>query len=379
MIRRVLALAALPLLPIACAAHDTRAVGHAYYSGQRDEARRQLNELLDSDSDGKALFLNELGVLDLEEGRLDDAYREFNEAGQIMGAFEGSNMKEVGAIVGQEASKIWRGDPYEKSMNSYYLGVIELMRGVNDNARAGFKNAIFNDSSNAGEQYQCDFAPAWFLEGFASALTGDADTEKSDYDKARELAPDCPALAAGNAGNLLVIADVGRGPTKIAVGAHGEATRFTDHPDRADHVEIRVDGKPFGATRKAGDVYFQASTRGGRAFDAVLKGKAIYKTAAAAAGITTLMMADSMKEKYQTGAVAVGIGLLLTSIFVSSAADTRHWTTLPAEVQLFRGTLTPGRHELEVVPSSGRVAGVGRWTLEIPEKGDAVIWARTIP
>lgn len=379
MIPRELALAALPLLAVACAAHDTRAAGHAYYSGQREEARRQLNDLLDSDSDGRALFLNELGMIDLEEGKLDDAYRKFNEAGQIMGAFEGANMQEVGAIVGEEASKIWRGDPYEKSMNSYYLGVIELMRNVNDNARAGFKNAIFNDSSNAGEQYQCDFAPAWFLEGFASARTGDADTEKQDYEKAHELAPDCPALAAGHAGNLLVIADVGRGPTKIAVGAHGEATRFMDHPERADHVAIVVDGKPFGATRKAGDVYFQASTRGGRAFDAVLKGKAIYKSAAAAAGVTTLVMADSMAEKYQKGAVAVGIGLLLSSLLVSSTADTRHWTTLPAEVQLFRGTLTPGRHEIEVVPSSGRVAGNGRWAVEMPAKGDLVIWARTIP
>ena len=379
MIRRVLALAAPTLLAVACAQHDTRAVGHAYYAGQRDEARRQLADLLDSDADGRALYLNELGVLDVEDGRLEEAYREFNEAGRIMGALEGANLKEVGAIVGEESSKIWRGDPYEKSMNSYYLGVIELLLNVNDNASAGFKNAIFYDSSNAGDQYECDFAPAWFLEGYAFARTGDAATATQDYEKARALAPDCPALAAGNVGNLLVIVDVGKGPTKIAVGAHGEATRFMDHPDRADHVEVVADGKAIGATRKAGDVYFQASTRGGRAFDAVLKGKAIYKSAAAAAGVTTLMMADSMSEKYEKGAVIVGIGLLLSSLLVSSTADTRHWTTLPAEVQLFRGTLTPGPHEIAVVPSAGRVAGSGRWKVEIPATGDVVVYARTIP
>jgi tetratricopeptide (TPR) repeat protein len=379
MIRRVLALAAPPLLAAACAQHDTRAAGHAYYAGQPGEARRQLSDLLDSDSEGRALYLNELGVIDLDEGRLEDAYREFNEAGRIMGAFEGANLKEVGAIVGEESSKIWRGDPYEKSMNSYYLGVIELLRGVNDNAYAGFKNAIFNDSSNAGEQYECDFAPAWFLEGYAMARLGDSATATNDFEKARALAPDCPALAAGSAGNLLVIVDVGRGPTKIAVGHHGEATRFLDHPERADHVTIVADGKAVGATRKAGDVYFQASTRGGRAFDAVLKGKAIYKSAAAAAGVTTLLLADEMKEKYQTGAVAVGIGLLLSSFLVSSTADTRHWTTLPAEVQLFRGKLTPGTHEIEVVPSAGRMAGSGRWKIEIPATGDVVVYARTIP
>ena len=64
---------------------------------------------------------------------------------------------------------------------------------------------------------------------------------------------------------------------------------------------------------------------------------------------------------------------------MSSTADTRHWTTLPAEVQLFRGTLTPGAHEIEVVPSAGRVAGSGRWKIEVPATGDVVVYARTIP
>jgi tetratricopeptide (TPR) repeat protein len=379
MIRRALLLAALPLVAVACAQHDTRAVALAYYSGRDDDARRELADLLDHDADGRALYLNELGVLDLDAGRLDDAYRSFNEANQIMGAFEGANLKEVGAIVGSEATKIWRGDPYEKSMNSYYLGVIGLLRGVNDNARAGFKNAIFLDSSNAGEQYECDFAPAYFLEGFASARTGDPETAAQDYEKARALSPDCQAFAAGNSGNLVVIVDAGRGPTKIAVGVHGEATRFVDHPERPDHVEIVADGKSIGQAKKAGDVYFQASTRGGRAFDAILMGKAIYKSTARAAGLTTLVLADDMPDKYRTGAIAVGLGLFLSSFLVSAKADTRHWTTLPAEVQLFRGALSPGAHEIEIVPSSGRIAGSSRRTVEIAANGDAVLYVRAIP
>jgi tetratricopeptide (TPR) repeat protein len=379
MTHRVPVLAALLLAVVACAQHDTRAVGHAYYTGRSDEAHRLLADLLDRDADGRALYLNELGVLDLDEGNLDDAYKCFIEAYQIMGAFEGANLKEVGAIVGDEASKIWRGDPYEKSMNSYYIGVINLLRGVNDNARAGFKSAIFFDSSNAGEQYQCDFAPAYFLEGFASGLTGDADTEAVDYGKARELAPDCPAFAEGNHGNLVVIVDVGRGPTKIAVGEHGEATRFVGYPERPDHIVVVADGKSIGTSQKAGDVYFQASTRGGRAFDAVLMGKAIYKSSARAAGVTTLLLANDMKDKYQTGALLIGAGLLASSFLVSAKADTRHWTTLPNEVQLFRGALAPGAHEIEIVPSSGRIAGAGKRTIEIPANGDAVVYVRALP
>jgi len=379
MVRPTLALLAPLLAAVACSAYDTRAVGRAYYAQQPGEARRILADLLERDPDGRALYLNELGVLDLDEGNLDDAYRSFNEANQIMEAFEGANLQEVGAIVGSESSKVWRGEPYEKSMNSYYLGVVELLRHVDDNARAGFKNAIFFDSSRTGEEYQCDFAPAWFLEGFASARLGDETTAKQDFANAAGLAPDCAAVHAETSGNVVVIIDAGRGPSKVAAGRHGEAIRFVDHSGRPDRVDLVADGATWGTSGKAGDVYFQATTRGGRVFDAILRGKAIYKDAARTAGLTTLLLADDMAEKYQTGALLIGIGLLISSLALRAESDTRHWTTLPAEVQLFRGSLAPGTHEIEVVPSSGRVAGSSRQTIEVPERVDVVVYVRVLP
>lgn len=378
MLRRLTALAML-LVPAACSTYGSQAAGHAYYSGRTEDARQQLEALLEKDADSRALYLDELGVLALDSGDLDGAYRHFFEANQIMEAFEGANLKEVGAILGKESSKIWRGDPYEKSMNSYYMGVIGLLRHNDDNARAGFKNAIFLDSSRGEEQYQCDFAPAIYLEGFASGRLGDSTVAEADFARARELVPGCSAFREEAKGNVLVIVDVGRGPTKIAAGEHGEAVRYVDHPERPSRVDVVADGSVVGATEKAGDVYFQATTRGGRAFDAVLRGKAIYKSAARDAGIGALVFADDLPKKYQTGALIAGAGLLLSSFAVSAEADTRHWTTLPAEVQLFRGTLTPGSHVIQVVPSFGRIAGSDRQTIEVPEQGDVVVYARVLP
>ena len=274
MARRTLALAVVPLVAFACAGHDTHAVGEAYFRGQPEEATRRLDELLAADTEGRALYLNERGVLEIAAGNLDGAYRDLVEANQIMEALGGSTSDEVGAIVGQEASKIWRGEPYEKSMNAYYLGVVELLRGVDDNARAGFKNAIFFDSSNQGEQYQCDFAPAYFLEGFASGRLGDTSTFEADLQRAHELVPDAPIFQPETKGNFVVIVDVGRGPTKIATGAHGEEIRFVEHPERPARIDVVADGTKLGEVEHAGgDVFFQATTRGGRVFDRILKGR----------------------------------------------------------------------------------------------------------
>jgi len=379
MARRKLALAVLPLIAFACAGYDTHAVGEAYYRGRPEEASRHLTELLAADPEGRALYLNERGVLELEAGNYDGAYRDLVEANQIMEALGGSTSDEVGAIVGQEASKIWRGEPYEKSMNGYYLGVVELLRGVDDNARAGFKNAIFFDSSNQGEQYQCDFAPAYFLEGFASGRLGDATTFEADLQRAHELVPDAPIFKPETKGNLVVIVDVGRGPTKIATGAHGEEIRFVEHPERPARIDVVADGTKLGEVEHAGgDVFYQATTRGGRVFDRILKGKAIYKSAAQAAGITTLVLADEFKGRGETAAIITGLALIFSSIFVRAEADTRHWTTLPCEVQLFRGTLSPGAHEIQIVPSTGRVAIQSARTIEVPAHGDVVIYARVL-
>src|SRR5262249_40679953 len=200
------------------------------------------------------------------------------------------------------------GEPYEKSMNAYYLGIVELLRGVDDNARAGFKNSIFLDSSNAGEQYQCDFAPAYFLEGFTSARLGDSTVWNEDLTKARDLVPGAAVFQAETTGNLVVIVDVGRGPSKVNAGAHGEAIRFVEHPEKPARIDVVADGKTLGEVEHAGgDVYFQATTRGGRVFDRILKGKAIYKSAAQAAGITTLAMANEFGERGEKAALITGI------------------------------------------------------------------------
>jgi len=365
--------------PVACSAPGTGEAGRHYYAGRPAAAEQLLLDRSARDPDARALFANELGILALDRRDLDAAYQRFLEADRIMNAFAATDAKEIGAIVGAESSKVWRGDPYEKAMNSYYLGIVSLLRGDGGNALAGFKNAVFVDSSR-DEQYDCDFAPAWFLEAFAHERMGDATMAARGRARAAELAPACPATAADNLGNLVVVVDVGRGPTKANAGAHGEATRFLDHPAAPAVVDVRVDGRSIGSAAEAGNVHFQATSRGGRVFDRVLRGKAIYKSGARAAGIGALLMADDVPDKFRSATMIGGLALLLSSFTVSAEADTRHWTSLPARVQLFRGSLAPGEHEIEIVPSDGwRVAGPRVERVSIPERGAAFVYQRILP
>ncbi len=362
-----------------CAASGTDSSGEAYYSGRPDEAERRLLSLIERDPESRALAFNELGIIALDRRDLDLAYQRFLEADRVMGAFTSTDLQEVGAIVGPESSKIWRGDPHEKAMNAYYLGIVSLLRGVDDNALAGFKNAIFVDSSLA-EAYECDFAPAWFLEGWCYRRLGDESMATRSLARARELAPSCAALAEGNHGNLVVVVDVGRGPTKRSVGAHGEAISFVEHAGDSGPIEVELDGRPLGHAELAGDLFFQATTRGGRVFDYVLAGKAIYKSAAHDAGLFTILHSDHVKKQRRNATFLAGFALLLSSFLMNAEADSRHWTTLPAGIQLFRATVPPGRHEIRIAPADGwHVAGPTTQTIDVPSDGDVFVWQRVLP
>lgn len=362
-----------------CSSQGTDASGRSFYSGDIARAEASLEAQLASDEDGRALCLDELGVIALCRGDLDLAYRRFLEASQIMGAFTGTGLKEVGAIVGSEATKIWRGDPHEKLMNSYYLGVVNLLRGVDDNALAGFKNSIVVDSGQGDEKYDADFAPSWFLEGVAYSRLDDIALATRSLETSRKFAPDCAACATPTASGLIVLLDVGRGPTKYGSGQHGEATRFREHPAGCGPIDVVVDGNSVGSAQKAGDLFFQAKTRGGRDYDAVLAGKSAYKTGAHAIGTAAVITANDLPKKYQGAALLGGIGLLLTSIAVDARADVRHWTTLPAEVQLFRAELAPGTHSVTVVPPAGwKLAGPPLAPIVVPEHGNVLVYQRII-
>ncbi|MED5517205.1 MAG: hypothetical protein VX612_00610, partial [Pseudomonadota bacterium] len=101
----------------------------------------------------------------------------------------------------REDVKDFKGEPFERAMVFYYLGLSYLALGDFENARASFKAGEYQDSLSRAEKYQADFAILNLRAGGAARYR--------------------PGLTAPAPGaNRLTLFEAGGGPIKWAAGAH---------------------------------------------------------------------------------------------------------------------------------------------------------------
>jgi hypothetical protein len=144
----------------------------------------------------------------------------------------------------------------------------------------------------------------------------------------------------GPGSNLLLVAETGKSPLKVATGEFKEKLEYTrGNGFLEDGASFRLAGNSLKATQ-AEDLYWQASTRGGRAVQAILDGKAEFKDAAGTVGNTALAAGAltgyaAALSGNRNAAIAGGILLLVGAIAkVAEAAtrpeaDVRYWDNLP--------------------------------------------------
>lgn len=246
----------------------------------------------------------------------------------------------------KENAKDFKGEPYERAMAYYYRGLVYLREGDYENARASFRGGLIQDTMAADETFAQDFALLAFLDGWASQCNGDTSLAEDSFAEAVEYRPALTAPAPQH--NLLVLAESGASPVKVAGGRHGEALAFERGGGAAFAVEARLPDREPDRAALAEDVYWQATTRGGREVDTVLAGKAQFKDTTGAVGdgllVVGALAALSAGDPYNRnsgGALGVGLGLMAAG-FVSKtlsaattpAADIRYWDNLPERVHL---------------------------------------------
>jgi len=387
-------LALVTLLAAGCAVGQP-AIPLAKFAAGDVEAVRAFaeHEVASGPAENQALVLNVQAQCELLMGNSDEARRHFEAAGRIMGSWSTSGGEETAAILGSESSKTYKGDPYERAMNAFYLAFCYLLKGEPDNARAACKRGILADAEVGDEKYQADNALLFWMAGRMSKLmrsSDDADLFK-EATTANTFAVEHGALgdaenkllADPGRGNLVLVFECGMGPEKYADGFQHELARFRPRSHPAVAARAFIDGVSLGKASLLLDVDYQARTLGGTAMQGIRQGKAVFKTASTAAGIVLLDKAGhDSGDKARTEAI-VGGGLLLAGLFTSSAADTRHWPTTPATVQVLAVDATPGEHSLvvEFLDAKGAVIASMRQqvAVSVPPEGESWHLFRSLP
>jgi tetratricopeptide (TPR) repeat protein len=308
------------------------------------------------------------------------AFRAIDGASRIMGTLESTSREDARAIFGEEATKTWKGDPYERCMNALYKGLLYWRRGDLGNAAACFKRGLLADAWSASGKHQRDFAVLAYLLGWVSHLRGQEEQASFSFREAAELKPENLYFAdpRPDQDNVLVIVGLGRGPNKRADGHHGNIVRFDRRHYPEGGIEILEGNRSLGRSALATDLYRQAITRGNKKIDGIRRGKAVFKTASAVAGLA-LMDRGIARDRGEL--VAAGLGLLVLSVLTRAEADTRCWSLLPGELHVLPMRLEPGPHVLEVrvLDRSGRpLVGWARlFPVEVPPRGDSLYYFRT--
>ena len=296
----------------------------------------------------QALNRMRAGLAAMEDGHDELAARLLDDALLTVETIYGGDESAQAArsMFGAEDSKVFRGEPYERAMAYYYRGVLYLKAGDYENARASFRSGALQDGLAANEEYAQDFALLDFLDGWASHCAGDRDLAREAWALARKGGG---KVAPGTGDNLLVLADLGRGPVKYAAGEHNELLKVRRDEGAPGIASVRL-GAASRSLPNDEDIAWQAMTRGGREFDAVLANKAVFKEDAAevadaaadvaAGGAAVASVGAAIGDHDLAGAgAAVGlvgalfsIGAQAASDATETAADTRQWDNLPGKV-----------------------------------------------
>ncbi len=325
---------------------DRKAV-QAYLSDKPQETRGLFARVVAEGERNRVLNLMRAGLASMELGHNELAAKSFDEALlTIETVYAGDKKAErARSTFTAEDRKTFRGEPYERAMAFYYRGILYLMEGDYENARASFRSGGLQDTLAEQEKYRQDFALLEFLEGWASQCNGDTSLAAEAYALAKEHNPKVALPEADH--NLLVLADLGHAPVKFAEG------------DYVELLKIKASGKSYNidTTFRLNDllatlpnqesVVWQAQTRGGREFDAILEGKAKFKegaqqvaqagAAVAQTGVGVGMAGLSSGNRDMAGVgagmTAVGGFVTLISGAVAQAtkpeADIRQWDNLP--------------------------------------------------
>ena len=220
---------------------------------------------------------------------------------------------------------------------------------------------IANAHRNLPKKERLPELQRWSDKDFTHALQAMEALSAGWSEKAAEIPPGVLAALAQRAEeleelledppNVVLVVERGKGPRKVQTGQYGELLQLRPGKSPGGPLPVTVDGRTL--TLDELDSYsYQATTRGSRAVDGFLRGKAVYKdTSFATAWI--LAEAGDIANYADNQNLALALYLISAGVFVTGAlttpeADAREWGLMPDQLYLVPLRVEPGEHALTV-------------------------------
>ncbi len=343
----------------------------AFYRGDLDAAVDAFEAAAAKRDKNYVLHSCNLGSAALTAGYYSLADRALEGAVRVMWSTAGKTRGML-SLVSAESIKVFKGEPFEKAMASFYIGLIYYKWGEYDNAAASFRKALLADRQSK-EGYRDDFAVAQYMLARCYVKQGQYDNARILLAKAKKAFPNNPyfTISSIKRTNAVFILETGRVPEKYRHGPGASLDDFREiiTPDVGGEVE--VGDRYIGRGAVAVDLYVQAKTRGSSGKDVVQGVKGTMRTAAAVTAVAA-------KNKW------VKLGAAFFAAADQSQADIRQWKTLPQRVAVLPARIKPGVYNMEVrfldkhnMPISRLVQN---WQgVKIPRHKDALYLFRAIP
>lgn len=365
-----------------------RAVAEAtrfYHAGSFRNAARAIEPIASKPDENFALYNAILGSIYIADQRIDDAERVFLNAYEVMNSV-GANAggRSLGAVLIDEKMKVWKGEPFERAMANFYLGMTYYARADYDNARAAFENALFRlrdyddgKDQRKSEETESNFALATIMLGRCWQRLGRDDLANPCFAKAAELQGYLSALAnpeLHRRSNLLLVVDYGYGPRRTSDFATSQLA-FGPTPAMVGPIpqpRVFVNNRPYdlrGADVPTVDLLALAQDRRWQSIDTIRVTKSTIGTGLLGAGAVMGAKGALGSGARQRTDLMVAAGLLAAGALLkaTSQTDLREWTTLPRTTFVLPLELPPGRHDITVeMPDGVRQIWLG---LPVPDAG----------
>lgn len=413
-----------------------------FYQGQEYEAARMILPHINKAGKDRLLFMMEAGYLLHMAGRYEDSNRVLLAAAQMAEVVPISISREVAALLADQTVTNYRGEDFEKVLVHMYLGINFLMLKEYDEAAVEFKavnNELLKIKTENGEARYKQNIMAKYLAAIAhelrAASTGNEDDleyAEVEYRQILGLKPDL-AMARkdlaqlrsplnASTGELVVIFQAGRCPVKVSRGklvndpgmslalttalgtqnlaagvtagavmsslsiAENPIPKFKVRTNSTKHLRVAVKGRQtstemlenieYTAMKNLEDDYARLQ---GKVAASIITKAVISAAAGVAAAEAARKLSDGNRGLASLMGVLVGAGTG-AGLFAAMKPDLRCWHTLPANLQLARMRLRPGRYTATVqyIGYNGAVQEVKQLNFEVKKKEKYFINIRTV-